>query len=58
MSYGFCYRYNRPKYFTGTFDAFVKISKVEGITSLWSGLSPTLVLVSNLFNKLRVFNLA
>ena len=37
-------RYNRPKYFTGTFDAFVKISKVEGITSLWSGLSPTLVL--------------
>jgi solute carrier family 25 protein 39/40 len=45
MLYGFCYRYNRPKYFTGTFDAFVKISKVEGITSLWSGLSPTLVLV-------------
>lgn len=25
-------------------DAFVKISKVEGVTSLWSGLSPTLVL--------------
>jgi len=25
-------------------DAFVKIAKVEGISSLWSGLSPTLVL--------------
>ncbi|KAJ8937790.1 hypothetical protein NQ318_012270 [Aromia moschata] len=25
-------------------DAFVKISRTEGITSLWSGLSPTLVL--------------
>ncbi len=39
-----CKWYNRPKYFNGTFDAFVKISKVEGMTSLWSGLSPTLVL--------------
>lgn len=39
-----CKWYNRPKYFNGTFDAFIKISKVEGITSLWSGLSPTLVL--------------
>lgn len=39
-----CKWYNRPKYFNGTFDAFVKIAKVEGITSLWSGLSPTLVL--------------
>lgn len=26
----------------GTFDAMVKIAKVEGITSLWSGLPPTL----------------
>jgi solute carrier family 25 protein 39/40 len=39
-----CKWYNRPKYFNGTLDAFVKISKVEGISSLWSGLSPTLVL--------------
>ena len=38
------YRYKPPKYFNGTLDAFVKISKVEGITSLWSGLCPTLVL--------------
>ncbi|XP_015171711.1 PREDICTED: solute carrier family 25 member 40 isoform X2 [Polistes dominula] len=30
--------------FTGTVDAFIKITKREGITSLWSGLSPTLVL--------------
>lgn len=28
----------------GTVDAFVKISRGEGFTSLWSGLSPTLVL--------------
>ena len=43
-SFVYVCRYNRPKYFNGTFDAFVKIAKVEGITSLWSGLSPTLVL--------------
>ncbi|CAL1675953.1 unnamed protein product [Lasius platythorax] len=30
--------------FNGTVDALVKISKTEGIISLWSGLSPTLVL--------------
>ncbi|XP_017890823.1 solute carrier family 25 member 40 isoform X1 [Ceratina calcarata] len=30
--------------FKGTVDAFVKISRREGILSLWSGLSPTLVL--------------
>lgn len=30
--------------FNGTMDALVKISKKEGITSLWSGLSPTLIL--------------
>ncbi|XP_046450968.1 solute carrier family 25 member 40-like [Daphnia pulex] len=36
--------YRRPGQFTGTLDAFVKIVKVEGISSLWSGLSPTLVL--------------
>lgn len=39
-----CKWYNRPKYFNGTFDAFAKIAKVEGVSSLWSGLSPTLVL--------------
>ncbi|KAL0271795.1 UNVERIFIED_CONTAM: hypothetical protein PYX00_008783 [Menopon gallinae] len=36
--------YERPGKFSGTFDAFIKISKREGIISLWSGLSPTLVL--------------
>jgi len=39
-----CKWFNRPKYFTGTLDAFMKISRTEGISSLWSGLSPTLVL--------------
>lgn len=39
-----CKWYNRPKYFSGTFDAIIKISRTEGISSLWSGLSPTLVL--------------
>lgn len=36
--------YKRPGQFTGTFDAMIKISRYEGITSLWSGLSPTLVM--------------
>ncbi|XP_071444279.1 mitochondrial glutathione transporter SLC25A40-like [Hetaerina americana] len=36
--------YRRPSQFKGTLDAFAKISRNEGITSLWSGLSPTLVL--------------
>lgn len=30
--------------FKGTVDAFVKISRYEGVKSLWSGLGPTLVL--------------
>ncbi|KAJ8977725.1 hypothetical protein NQ317_019399 [Molorchus minor] len=36
--------YQKPGHFNGTWDAFVKIGRYEGITSLWSGLSPTLVL--------------
>ncbi|CAH0554058.1 unnamed protein product [Brassicogethes aeneus] len=36
--------FQRPSHFTGTIDAFVKISRNEGLTSLWSGLGPTLVL--------------
>jgi len=39
-----CKWYNRPKYFNGTVDAFVKISRVEGVRSLWSGLTPGLAL--------------
>ncbi|XP_017783588.1 PREDICTED: solute carrier family 25 member 40-like isoform X2 [Nicrophorus vespilloides] len=34
----------KPSHFNGTLDAFMKISRYEGVTSLWSGLSPTLVL--------------
>ncbi|XP_016995322.2 solute carrier family 25 protein Shawn isoform X2 [Drosophila takahashii] len=29
--------------FSGTIDAFIKISRTEGVGSLWSGLSPTLI---------------
>lgn len=36
--------YRRPSHFNGTIDAFVKITRNEGILSLWSGLGPTLVL--------------
>ncbi|XP_030745831.1 solute carrier family 25 member 40-like isoform X2 [Sitophilus oryzae] len=36
--------YKRPSHFNGTVDAFIKIARNEGVTSLWSGLSPTLVL--------------
>ncbi|KAH8373830.1 hypothetical protein KR200_005530 [Drosophila serrata] len=32
-----------PPRFSGTIDAFIKISRSEGIGSLWSGLSPTLI---------------
>jgi len=39
-----CKWYNRPKYFNSTADAFIKISRTEGLPSLWSGLVPTLVL--------------
>ena len=30
--------------YTGTFDAMIKIVRVEGISSLWSGLPPTLLM--------------
>ncbi|XP_054162278.1 probable mitochondrial glutathione transporter SLC25A40 [Oppia nitens] len=34
----------RNTHFTGTLDAFIKITRNEGITALWSGLPPTLVM--------------
>ncbi|XP_005519176.1 PREDICTED: solute carrier family 25 member 40 [Pseudopodoces humilis] len=37
-------RYKKPGHFKGTLDAFVKIIRIEGIKSLWSGLSPTLIM--------------
>ncbi|KAF1549728.1 Solute carrier family 25 member 39, partial [Eudyptula albosignata] len=36
--------YKAPTRFTGTLDAFVKITRYEGLRSLWSGLPPTLVM--------------
>ncbi|NWY05648.1 S2539 protein, partial [Nothoprocta ornata] len=36
--------YRAPTRFSGTLDAFVKITRHEGIRSLWSGLPPTLVM--------------
>nr|CAB3266182.1 solute carrier family 25 member 40-like [Phallusia mammillata] len=36
--------YKRPGQFNGTFHAMVKIAQNEGMASLWSGLSPTLVM--------------
>ncbi|KAL7075127.1 hypothetical protein ACQ4LE_005780 [Meloidogyne hapla] len=38
-----CEWFNRPGHFTGTFDAVIKITRNEGIRSLWSGLSPTML---------------
>lgn len=41
------FRYARPpphSPFTGTLDGMVKIARYEGVSSLWSGLSPTLVI--------------
>uniref|UniRef100_A0A158Q8T8 Solute carrier family 25 member 40 n=1 Tax=Elaeophora elaphi TaxID=1147741 RepID=A0A158Q8T8_9BILA len=39
-----CEWFARPGNFTGTVDALFKITRTEGIRSLWSGLSPTLVM--------------
>ncbi|XP_036614392.1 solute carrier family 25 member 40 isoform X1 [Trichosurus vulpecula] len=36
--------YKKPGRFRGTLDAFLKITRNEGIKSLWSGLPPTLVM--------------
>ncbi|XP_062841040.1 probable mitochondrial glutathione transporter SLC25A39 isoform X2 [Trichomycterus rosablanca] len=36
--------YKTPTHFSGTLDAFVKITRNEGLRSLWSGLPPTLVM--------------
>ncbi|XP_022527803.1 probable mitochondrial glutathione transporter SLC25A39 isoform X1 [Astyanax mexicanus] len=36
--------YKTPTHFSGTMDAFVKITRHEGLRSLWSGLPPTLVM--------------
>lgn len=38
------YKRTSPKPFSGTADAFLKIVKYEGASSLWSGLPPTLVM--------------
>lgn len=38
------YKRGLPQPFTGTLDAFIKISRQEGPASLWSGLPPTLVM--------------
>ncbi|XP_051720704.1 probable mitochondrial glutathione transporter SLC25A40 [Ctenopharyngodon idella] len=36
--------YKAPGHFNGTLDAFIKIIRMEGIRSLWSGLPPTLMM--------------
>ncbi|XP_067418359.1 mitochondrial glutathione transporter SLC25A40 isoform X2 [Emydura macquarii macquarii] len=36
--------YKKPGHFRGMLDAFMKIIKIEGIKSLWSGLPPTLIM--------------
>ncbi|XP_056331500.1 probable mitochondrial glutathione transporter SLC25A40 [Danio aesculapii] len=36
--------YKAPGHFSSTLDAFIKIIRMEGIRSLWSGLPPTLIM--------------
>ncbi|CAG2115271.1 unnamed protein product [Medioppia subpectinata] len=36
--------FERSRHFNGTVDAFVKITRNEGLSALWSGLPPTLVM--------------
>lgn len=50
---------------TGTLDAFVKITRAEGVTSLWSGLPPTLVMAVpgtvayyTMYDQCRLFAMA
>lgn len=57
------YWYRPSVHFTGTVDAFIKIRRAEGITSLWSGLSPTLlmavpgtVIYYTLYDQIRDFS--
>lgn len=55
------YRRPIPGHFHGTFDALLKISRSEGVISLWSGLPPTLlmaipatVVYFTVYDRLRV----
>ncbi|OWK59664.1 Solute carrier family 25 member 40 [Lonchura striata] len=43
--------YKKPGHFKGTWDAFMKIIRIEGIKSLWSGLPPTLRELTSLLEK-------
>lgn len=36
-----------PQHFTGLLDGLVHIANVEGLSTLWSGIGPSLILVSN-----------
>jgi adenine nucleotide transporter 17 len=45
-----------PQY-DGVIDGLVKVSKTEGITGLWSGTLPSLVLVSNPAIQFMIYEL-
>ncbi|XP_076366312.1 mitochondrial glutathione transporter SLC25A40-like [Tachypleus tridentatus] len=54
------YSYKHPRYFSGTLDAFIKITRTEGKSSLWSGLptalvmaAPATVIYFTLYDQLR-----
>ncbi|XP_013793097.2 solute carrier family 25 member 40-like, partial [Limulus polyphemus] len=56
------YLYKHPRYFSGTLDAFIKITRTEGKRSLWSGLPTTLVMAVpatviyfTLYDQLRAY---